>query len=682
MICPDGSSVRLPPTETEQPKGGIRGTARYFGREDNAGIEVKLANHEIRTETDETGAFVLENVPAGFHEVLFDAPGYEPDVRGELMVLPGAWTNEDVELGIGRRILDGRDWSLVPSPRDDLFLALRSDLYLVDPVALRTERIAGNVHSATFADGGEKIVVVHGQEDVRLSLFEVDARRMTEVARNVTNWQVTPDGDGVVYERIAEGRSSLEVWHHPTRRRSPVGRDVLGWRLSDDGGALVALVQAGGGFTLVAWDLAAAGGTGLGEVGGFGPFEPLPTFAPDDRSFVYSTVHGDNLLWNGRQHEVVPLDAGITQLIYGPEGNQLLYVSEGALVHRDLRTGSRFEIATSVHLPTFSPDGAGIAYFRAVPDSFVEFELVTWDRESRASTVRATIGQPVALSFDPSGSHLFVLDAIGGLHHWSSAGLRTLSEVAQELPLFAPDGGSFLYHDGMELLWIELGSDQSVSLGTNVASYPAAWDPSGRQLFYVTDGGFSRSEAFGDAWLFHPETRRIEQVGSDAWFSTGRFVADGTLLLLRRYDRTGLRGELARGEEVVGDGITHGYRTTPNADRVLFRTDALPVRRERVVALWDRPGAVRLGAPQEEEPAYQGGMTPVDAGVTDQIVDDGWIAWVSQPAVEQDRSGIYVSHYPRDLPPPPPPPAPPEEEEVDEDTNLPAPQPIENGNEE
>ena len=645
MICPDGSSVRLPGTGERQPPGGVRGTARLFGREAHAGIRVELAGNDLSAVTAADGSYEIAGVPAGVHKVRFDAPGYERRERSQVLVLPGAWVTEDVELEIGRRILEGRDWTLVPSPRGDIFLARRENLFLVEPQNLAARRIATQVQGVRFSPDGAKIVITTGPRSDRpltLELYEVDGRRKTKVADDVTAWHLTPDGDSIVMLRQPEGRTLLEVYHHPTGRHTAVAQDVTAWRVSPSGGALVALASTTAGRTLVVWDLAAAGGTGLGDVASRGS-DTLPAFAPDGRSFVFETAFGDFVLWDGRRSETRVLEPAISTYAFGPAGDRLVYVTEGALVHRDLRTDSRFEIATSVIGATFSPDGETVAYFRDEGGSFV---LSTWDAATRASTRRAVTERPAGMRFSPDGSQLFLLDTSGVLRAWSVDGLRTVSDEAHGLPVFGPDGRSYVFHEAETLVFARTDTAETVPLGAPVLDFPVQWDASGTRLFFVTGNAPSRL-AYGSGWLFHADTRALERVGTGTFLAGAHFLDDGTLLLLRRFDPSGFRGELALGDTVLGTGVPDGFVFTPDGARVLFRTDALPIRETGVLALWD-------GAPSAPCRDVEPGVVPVDADVTDQVVGRDYLAWVSQPAVEPSAPGVYVSLWPRDMPEPEP----------------------------
>ncbi len=669
ITCPDGSTVHVPGLEQEQPKGGIRGTARYFGRESHAGIRVKLLSSDEEIVTDATGSFEFAEVSAGLHQISVDADGYEPHDQGDLMVLPGAWTSEDVELEVGRMILRGEEWTLQASPRGDVFLVVSAnpgnDLYLVRPELVEAERIGARVESAWFSPDGAKVVMLAERDGAHatLAIYEVDNGRRTTVAKQVVGVEtadfgrrprLTADGDTLVFERTPEGRSSLETYHHPSGRRTAVARDVLQWSVSFNGRSVLAMTHTGAGFTLVAWDIAAEGGTGLGEVA---TPDSLPAFGPDGRSFVYVTAFGDLVLWDAQRARTLMLEPGITSFSFGPAGDRLLYVSSGALIHWDLRTASRFEIATGVGLHMFDPDGETVAYYKLVDGAFV---LTTWDSRTRISTRRATTAQPIAMRYGPAGDSLFVLDMGGALHAIGEDGARTLSTAAQALPQFAPDGTSFLFHDDLDLVWASIDAPDVVRLGGPMFGYHVAWDPSGEALLFVTGGD---AVGYGDAWIFRRDTRSIEREGTGVFAARARFADDGSFLYLQRFDRSGHRGELVLDGTIIGGGVPDGFQFTADASRVLFRTDALTVREPNVIALWDENA--RLGCNEDEGAA----MLPVDGSLTQKpggmLVGPEYLAWVSVPAGDRDAAGVYLSHWPRDMPPPPP--EEPEEPEEDEE---------------
>lgn len=180
MRCPDGSSVRFPTTDEEQPPGGIRGTARFFGREDNAGILVEVRGHGGLTAiTESDGSFAIDGVPSGHHTVEFSATGYEKEKAEELMVLPGAWSTEDAELQIGRLVLSGAEWELIPSPTDHRFLAHQpeGDLHLIDPHVPAARFVGSQVQTATFSPDGAWVIFTSGESNpertAKLSLYDV-----------------------------------------------------------------------------------------------------------------------------------------------------------------------------------------------------------------------------------------------------------------------------------------------------------------------------------------------------------------------------------------------------------------------------------------------------------------------------------------------------------------------------
>lgn len=653
MRCPDGSSVRFPSTEEEQPPGGIRGTIRLFGRQDHAGIRVEVRGHpDLVAYTEADGSYAIDEVPAGYHAVDISAPGYEDEEAEELVVLPGAWATEDAELRIGKRLLEGAEWELIPSPKDARFLAHQpnGDLHLIDPVAASARFLAGQVQDATFSPDGAWVIFKSGEPNPEqtgvLSLHDVARNSTRQIAESVFAWQLTPDRATFVVERRAGQRSTLETWHEPTGRRAGVAQDVVTWRVSGDGGAILASIRISSGLALVVWDVAASGGTGLGDVAP-DSFVELPAFSPDHRSFVYRSVTGDGLLWHGGRQEASFLGALLAWHAFDDEGDQLLYATaqENGLFHWEVDTGSRFEIATGiVTIPAFSPGGQLVAYARIDGGEIV---LSIWDRESRASTRVGTLpAVPHALRFDPTGRNLFVHDEAGALHLWRDGALRLLSPAAHGLPAFAPDGTSYLFVDGEELLWAETDGGEPLLLGAPVFGYPFAWSAGGDRLLFLT--GASHDGDRGDAWVFHPETRHLEKVAEATLLRACDFLDDGSVIALQRYDRSSLRGELVRGGEVIATGVYEGPAFTPDGTRILFVEDVLPVRAEGVLTLWEPPR--RECAPHPDGGRVEcGGLVPIDGWVRAQLVGPTFLAWVAEPE-DEARRGLYVAHFPADLP--------------------------------
>lgn len=654
LTCP-GGSVRLPPLDEEAAPGSIEGVARYFGSVENAGIEVRLQGTERVVTTGPDGRYRFDGIAPGTYDLRFDAPGYEPAEIEGLMVLPGTHlVAGEVDLRIGRRLLSGSEWQLLPSPRRDRFLALESGgagLYLVDPMRLESRRIASSVQQTGWSPDGASFFTIaasgsQGQSSVLLR-YDVDRERIEEIADGVDRWELSEDGETLLYRRATSW--VLETLHLPSGRHAVVSADVLGWLKYPS--QLFVQIRAAGGGRIVAWDLSAAAGAALETDHRRNSGWPYPS--EDGRLALFHTPGSDTMLWDGLRREMYVIAAGrqIANFSFAPGSDGLLVLDQGVLTHWDLEAGTPFEIARDVYRAVYLGGGERVAYVKLHEDSH---EIFLWNAATRASTHVASAARAVGpLAAAPTGDRIFWIDEAFDLYEWSGAGLRLIAQAISNYPLFHPDGSSYLLYDGTRLRWSSLDGSSTILLSERTSGIPGAWSPSGRYLLFTVEVDESRfrGAGYGLLHLFDRDTLETRLVGSLGRGDISGFVAGDALLLLHRFDTANAIGELARwrpgdAEPVpIGEAVRHGYRATAGGKRLFFRTDAVPVREPYPAALWD--DAV-------------GQTVPVDAWVTDQALADEWIAWVSG-SNDQTRAGVWVSHYPRELPPPPPTPS--EEEE-------------------
>lgn len=69
--------------------GIIRGGAFYSDRTDHSGIQIRLLDPPRLVQTDETGAYLISDVPPGIHTVRAEADGYLAEELADLTVEPG-----------------------------------------------------------------------------------------------------------------------------------------------------------------------------------------------------------------------------------------------------------------------------------------------------------------------------------------------------------------------------------------------------------------------------------------------------------------------------------------------------------------------------------------------------------------------------------------------------------------
>lgn len=636
MTCPDGGQVTLPPWEEDQPTGNIRGTARLFGLEDHSAIRIALKNAPVETTAAADGSFTLPELPAGWYGVDFAATGWEDQSQKSVMVLPGDQRLPDVELKIGRKILDGGGFTLLPAPDSETFLAWQPNgrLTWVEPESLRTRTLGETVRNPVWTADGRKVLYLLDANDgsfrSALTIFEPATGAVTRVATDVFSFQPTPDGDSVVYQRGVE-RNPVEIWHHPTRHRTTASLDAISWALGPDGRILL-LLTSGASQALVVWDLAAEGGTALA-----GADWVLPSFAPDNRSFFFRMQWGEAFLWDGNASEVVPLGDDVASWAFSADGNRLLErMGDGTLYHWDLPTRSRLEVAGNVVRAIYAPDGDRIAFVRTTDSG--SHELLIWNRTTRATTVVAGFPEVTGLAFSPDGSELFVLNTNGDLRAlsvWKPGGtVVALSASSFRLPRFSPDGSGAVFADGNELFYRSAaGAITPLGRGTFVLDFPVEWSHDGSLLRSVLPGGV------GTLSVFEPSTGTSWKVAGRVRETTVEFDPDGGLRFLAEYDAGLGRGLLARWHkggalEPIRSAARTPLALTPDGSRLLFPSDSYPVRGFGVAALWDRALDRTI---------------PVDTDVSSAAIGRGWLAW-STARIDGSGDGVFLSHHPRDLP--------------------------------
>lgn len=645
MRCPGGDAPLVPLGMGEQPLGGIQGVVRLFGRADHEGIEVEVVGTSMRTTTDAEGRFEFEGLRAGMYGVAARIEAYEEAEAEDIMVLPGAWTTQNLELRTGRRILGGESWEFTPSPVDETFLArTEGTLAVVWPEEASAITIASEVMEYRWTADGRWVVIRTGPTNDfgggTLSYYVPAEKRMAVVAEDVNRWSLTPDRASFVVERIVDGVLILETHHVQTGRRASIGRHVEDWRTSPDGRSVVARMALPEGSTLVIWDVAAEGGTSLGQP----TLGNLPTFAPDQVSLVYTLVEGQTFLWDGGRRAAIPLANRILTHLFDRAGEQLVYVDdEWSLYHWDMRTTARREIRLGVYpLLAFSPSGDRLAYFRTNDEGQVE--AVAWSRETGVPISLGTLpGDPMEVTFDPSGAYLFVLDTRGRLTRLGGEGPHLLAEAAPLLPDFSPDGTSFVYRNGASLEWSTLGGMESTLLGEpgQGAGHPIRWSPDGQQLLFALHP-HPEADPGAEIWLFDRTDRSLGRLAYDGTIEESEFLPDGTIVLRQRIDNpnASFRGALVFDGDEVLTGVKH-WRHDGAGKRFGILLESLPLSERNVLVLWEPPPG-----PGEEATLPEGGLLPIDSGVTGWLSGEEWLAW----AREGDEAGLYITHWPRDLP--------------------------------
>ena len=249
LTCPDGSQTTLPPWNEEQPRGAIGGVVKRFGYEANEGIHVVLGNDGVETTTDASGSFLIPEIAPGWYEVSCSMHGWESVRRSKLLVLPEVRELEQVELKVGRPLLTGGNWTLLPGPDELSFYAWESwgRLIRINPETLETHTIDDRVGEVRWSEDGTKLAYIDRQDDDSLTLrvYEPAAgepgprwRRACRGGRAIAS-----DGESFVYDRLTEARGwVLETYFLPTSNRRGITRAPQQWSIGPE--ALLQLLDA------------------------------------------------------------------------------------------------------------------------------------------------------------------------------------------------------------------------------------------------------------------------------------------------------------------------------------------------------------------------------------------------------------------------------------------------------
>ncbi len=94
-----GESVRVPQIvlkpskqalgEQEGMESQLAGMARLSGKEDHAGIAVKIVGTSFTTSTDPSGAYLFSQVPSGAYALSFSYPGYKDETLENIQIVAG-----------------------------------------------------------------------------------------------------------------------------------------------------------------------------------------------------------------------------------------------------------------------------------------------------------------------------------------------------------------------------------------------------------------------------------------------------------------------------------------------------------------------------------------------------------------------------------------------------------------
>lgn len=579
--CPDGTDALIPTIVERVPKARIEGVARYFGRDENAGIKVEAQHAAYTSTTAADGSWALESVEPGPFQLSVSAPAYQTVNVKRFLVLPGTARVRPVTLHIARHMFGDGVEPPELSPRRDAVLARNQAAVLLFDVERFEVFALGTDAEARFTADGEYVYVLDRGPPGALSRWNVRQASRDVLDLDVKQWRLAGDDRSVAYTKYdpASGLDTLRVWDEARSRVSTVEQGVGGWELAA-GNLVVALLgqPATGDMILFKWDIAAATGAALGRASSL-PFE----VAPDGRSFAFRTLSGTVGLYDGVRGQTWQLKSGVPVCTglplsgcssFSPDGRRVLLRDRGKVTLRELASGhERPPLAEDypgdpLHPPPrFSPDGSTVLL---VFEDRVEVHSLR-----DGSTAIVIEGRPVTnVEYTPRGDGVVIA---------------------------APpaEGGEFL-----TWLW-------TTSSGLQLAAEEAGWDrngdgtPDGATRIF-SPGGDALLVAGKSLWLSDPErgfhARKLAE-RSRPGDDFARFSPDGErIAYLEPYRAAGADGvlhELDRGTDTskkIAEHAAAGFRFTPAGDLVhvsRFVADAqwgwLAVRRgTQTIPLTDR----------------------------------------------------------------------------------------------
>ncbi|AKU93298.1 carboxypeptidase-like regulatory domain-containing protein [Vulgatibacter incomptus] len=645
LICSDGTSTVLPKLPTEKPGCTVVGEAKLFGRSNHAAITVTLADTasgaKVEARPSQDGTYVFPALTSGVYDLTFEAPGYNSEKLGQLVVAPGAFRVDPVELRMGKKLTDSPAARLVPSPDYDAFVAMgESDpgpATLWEEDGWWSKPLGGDVARLSFSPSGRRLTFLNDSRGANgpgtLYHYDRDAGALSKVDTLVREWILARDEASIV--ALQEG-SRLLYWTTNMREDALViSEGVLGWWADPELRTVVFRIGTG---ELIVWDLAAGGGATIGS--GSGPI----TFSPDGRSFVFTALDRA-MLWDGARNEVVPLAAPTANgAIFSPNGNWVLLRKPGLdQVLFDLESG-RQDLLRSVFWAHFS--SSSDALFYVAPNDSGAVVLTRWSLpDLRSESIEGIERMPPprvvpapggeALLFRTNVSITWVpgtgSDFVGTLMGWRRD--RGFEELARDVGSTwtpSPDGAFVSFVQGSVRVVKELESGDSWSVGeVLLPNAPAEWDPSSTVL------RFGSGDIPLTHWAWDTERKEAVSLGDQVDSSNCRFAGDGSLACLARRSSNGGGSEIVRWDRpsnrvrVLTDGIWELDGSGQGSRLGLLSRPRIETK----------DGLLLVFDPQLPEPVA------VDDEVELMLSTARWLAY-SIGDDTSERPGLYVTDFP------------------------------------
>ncbi len=468
--------------------------------------------------------------------------------RGLRILVAGALLVSVAAPGAGRRqavtVREGTSMALALSPdQRQIAIDLQGTLFVLPVEGGAARRLTDDLYDArqpTWSPDGRRIAFQSNRDGHwRIWVMDADGRNARALTRAVheerePSW--APDGRRIAFTSDRSGK--FDIWEMDLasgalarRTTAPGGNSRPTW--SPDGREIAYVSDRTGAAGIYAVDTAGVERRiAAAEVFGFGMNVPLgtPSWRPDGSAVLYTVYAGGEarlmldgtLLANGE--DVQPGRAAWLS------PDEFIYVADGRIKRRSLRTGAVRTIEFSAQLAVRAPqyrrkrrdfDGAAPQGVRGVqravlsPDGRqIAFTALgeLWVMPIGAAPRRLGEGGAF-VSVDPAWSPrgdalVYASDRAGSLDLWvrdlATGQERRLTRAggAELRPAWSPDGGSIAYVDAhgayAEDVWVidvASGAARRIEAAGDSPGYPA-WLPDGKALLVSRLDSYSSSQSY------------------------------------------------------------------------------------------------------------------------------------------------------------------------------------------
>lgn len=442
--------------------GFISGIALLFGLDEHDGIRVYVETADVEAITGTDGRFQIE-LPAGIHNVRFEAPGRTPQRVMNVPVIRDTWDMGVVVLRSGRHVATPRETVLV-SPDETAITSFDSQgplrggwLHLteLDEEGLSEPiRLGSHVMAHEFdRDGGRLLYQERTAIDGPLHVYDRASGENTTVSLHSMAGRFVLGGEAVFHEaRHEDGRCELRLW----RVADGATETIAACERVDTRGKDPILAVDGAGSVVVyvdefskAWVLDLETGASM-ELAGGGEIVEL-TLLPGGY-VLFQTDAGGFVRWYTASATREPFSIGVPAGVNAPtvsSGGEWIAMIADHDASRELRlheveTGTNVPVASSANLDffEFSPNGKHLLWvdggLPAVLDLGAPDTVWTWPGLAVQKAELSGIGgQVVALDelnallrWDPIRNTLEQLDPAGIDWFWNGDRTRLFAGVA------------------------------------------------------------------------------------------------------------------------------------------------------------------------------------------------------------------------------------------------------------